>query len=92
MLTIFCITVGITSNGSVAPEKINMGKYKMQAITLALFEFFAIPPTIIPMLRVDTIVISQLPKNASQEPLILTFQISIAVGTRVSIDTRQYTT
>ena len=91
-LTIFCITAGITSKGSVAPEKINIGKYKIQAITLALFEFFAIPPTIIPILRVVTIASNQLPKNANQSPLILTFHISIAVGISVSIDTRQYTT
>lgn len=89
-LTIFCISAGITSNGSVAPEKISIGKYKIQAITLALFEFLAIPPTIIPILRTDTIVSSQLPKNANHEPLILTFHISIAAGIRVSIDTRQY--
>lgn len=37
--TIFCIAAGITSKGSVAPEKINIGKYKMQAMTLALFAF-----------------------------------------------------
>ena len=37
MLTIFCIMGGITSKGRVAPEKISIGKYKMQAITLALF-------------------------------------------------------
>lgn len=90
--TIFCITAGITSKGSVAPEKINIGKYRIQAITLALFEFFAIPPTIIPILRVDTIVSSQLPKYADHEPRILTFHISIAVGMSVSIDARQYTT
>lgn len=37
MLTIFCIMGGITSKGRVAPEKISIGRYKMQAITLALF-------------------------------------------------------
>ena len=65
---IFCIAVGITSNGSVAPEKISIGKYKIQAMTLALFIFLAIPPTNRPMLNVDTIVSSQLPKNKSKEP------------------------
>lgn len=92
MLTIFCMAVGIISKGSVAPEKINIGKYKIQAITLALFEFAATPPTIIPILRVDTIVSNQLPINANQEPLILTFHISVATGISVSIDIRQYTT
>ena len=91
-LTIFCIKPGITSNGSVAPEKISIGKYKTQAITLALFEFFATPPTIIPILSVDNIVSSQLPKKADQEPPILIFHISIAVTMSVSIDTIQYTT
>ena len=43
---------GITSKGSVAPEKISMGKYKRQAITLAIFSFFAMPPTSIPMLKI----------------------------------------
>lgn len=91
-LTIFCIAGGITSKGSVVPEKISIGKYKTQAITLALFEFFATPPTIIPILNVDTIVKSQLPKNAGSEPFILTFHISIAAGKRVIIDTIQYKT
>ena len=58
---IFCIAAGITSNGSVVPEKISIGKYKIQAMTLALFIFLAIPPTNRPMLNVDTIVSNQLP-------------------------------
>ena len=61
--TIFCIIPGITSKGSVAPEKISMGNYKRQAITLAIFSFFAMPPTSIPMLKVETRVRSQLPRN-----------------------------
>ena len=81
---------GITSKGSVAPEKISMGKYKIQAITLALFMFLAIPPTNRPMLNVDTIVKNQLPKNKRKEPCILIFQNSIATGKRVRIDTTQY--
>ena len=52
--TIFCMVSGITSKGSVAPEKTSMGKYSRQAMTLAIFSFFAIPPTIIPMLKVET--------------------------------------
>ena len=55
-LMIFCMETGITSKGSVVPEKISMGKYKRQAITLAVFIFLAIPPTNRPMLNVDTIV------------------------------------
>ena len=64
----------------------------MQAITLAIFEFFAMPPTIIPILKVDTIVRNQLPKNAGHEPCIDTFQISMAAGMSVSIDTAEYRT
>ena len=73
-LIIFCIIIGITSKGSVAPENISMGKYRIQAITLALFMFFAIPPTNNPILKVDTIVKSQLPKNKRKEPCIFIFQ------------------
>lgn len=60
-----CTTFGIASSGSVAPENIKVGKYKIQAITLALFVFLATPPTIIPILKVETIVSVQLPKNAN---------------------------
>ena len=88
---IFCIITGITSKGSVAPEKISMGKYRIQAITLALFMFFAIPPTNNPILKVDTIVKSQLPKNKRKEPCIFTFQNSITAKNKVSIDTMQST-
>ena len=45
---ILCNAVGITSYGRVAPEKINMGKYKTLATILATFMFGATPPTIIP--------------------------------------------
>ena len=37
--TIFCITPGMTSKGSVAPENISIGKYSALAITLAIFSF-----------------------------------------------------
>ena len=73
----------MTSKGRVVPEKINIGKYNKQAITFALFEFFAIPPTIIPILKVDIIVNSQLPKNVNHEPCIVTFQKIIATGIKV---------
>ena len=43
-LTSFCMAWGITSTGRVVPEKISMGKYKTDAITLACLEFLAIPP------------------------------------------------
>lgn len=91
-LTIFCIAAGMTSKGRVAPEKISIGKYNMHAITLALLEFFATPPTIIPMLSVEIIVSSQLPVNAAKEPVILTPQKSIAAGSSKSREARQYTT
>ena len=65
--TSFCIAAGITSKGSVVPEKISMGKYKIQAVTLALFVFLASPPTSKPILSVDSIVKSQLPKNREGE-------------------------
>ena len=64
----FCMISGITSKGRVAPEKISMGKYSTQAITLALLVFLAIPPTIMPMLKVESTVRSQLPANPPQEP------------------------
>ena len=86
------MAIGITSKGSVAPEKISIGKYKIQAITLALFIFLAIPPTNRPILKVDTIVKSQLPKNSKIEPCILIFQNSIATENNVSIDMTQYIT
>ena len=70
---IFCIAAGITSNGSVVPEKISIGKYKIQAMTLALFIFLAIPPTNRPMLNVDTIVKNQLPKNKRKETMYFDF-------------------
>ena len=81
-LTIFCIAVGITSKGSVAPEKINIGKYRTQAITLAFFEFFAMPPTIIPILKVDIIVRSQLPKNVLSEKVNSTVKLNSIVETK----------
>ena len=83
------MVMGITSKGSVVPEKISMGKYKIQAITLALFIFLAIPPTNNPILKVDTIVKSQLPKNNSKAPCILISQNSMAARNRVSIETMQ---
>ena|SRR5699024_10010661 len=52
---ILCNAVGITSYGSVAPEKINIGKYKMLATILATFMLGATPPTITPMLNVESI-------------------------------------
>ena len=61
--TILCIISGITSKGSLVPEKNSMGKYSRQAMTLAIFSFFAIPPTIIPMLNLEIRVRSQLPRN-----------------------------
>ena len=89
---IFCIATGITSNGSVAPEKISMGKYKRHEITLALFIFLATPPTSKPILNVDTIVSIQLPKNKIKEPCIDIFQNTTPTRNKVSIDTLQYIT
>ena len=45
--TTVCIPFGITSKGRVAPENMSIGKYNIQAITLAVLAFWAIPPTII---------------------------------------------
>ena len=87
--TIFCIVFGITSNGKVAPEKISIGKYKIQAITLAVLAFLATPPTIIPMLKVEIIVKSQLPIKAIHDPCISTFQNSIATGITVARETAE---
>ena len=67
-LIIFCMISGMTSKGNVAPEKMSMGKYRIQAITLALLAFLAIPPTIMPILNVERTVRSQLPINPIQEP------------------------
>ena len=78
--TTVCIPFGITSKGRVAPENISIGKYRIQAITLAVSAFLAIPPTIIPILKVETIVKDQLPINVSHDPCTSTFQKSIATG------------
>ena len=89
MLITFCIKSGMTSKGSVAPENINIGKYNAHAITLAVLVFWAMPPTIIPMLKVDTIVSSQLPRKPAHEPYILIFQNIIPAAIKVTIDTIQ---
>ena len=47
---------------------------------LAIFSFFAMPPTIIPMLKVETRVRSQLPRNAAGLPGSLTPQNTAAMG------------
>ena len=67
-LIILCMASGIISKGKVAPEKMSMGKYRTQAITLALLAFLAMPPTIMPMLNVERTVRSQLPANPLQAP------------------------
>ena len=67
-LTIFCIAFGITSIGSVVPEKTSMGKYRIEAMTLACLVFFATPPASIPTDRVEIMVIAQLPRKATSEP------------------------
>lgn len=51
----FCNACGITSYGSVAPEKISIGKYKILATTLAILVFLATPPTINPILNIEII-------------------------------------
>ena len=90
--TIFCTVSGITSKGSVAPEKTSIGKYSRQAMTLAIFSFFAIPPTIIPMLNVETRVRSQLPRNAAGLPGSLTPHKTAPMGKTSAIDTAAYST
>lgn len=67
-----------------------MGKYRMKAITLALFVFLEIPPTIIPRESVDISVSSQLPKKAGKEPCIVTFQNSFATNASISKDAKEY--
>ena len=52
---IFWSEEGMISYGRVAPEKINIGKYNKLAITPALLVSLATPPTIIPMLNIDSI-------------------------------------
>ena len=79
----------MTSKGNVAPENISIGKYNTLAITLAVLVFFAMPPTIIPMLKVDTIVSSQLPRNPVHEPYILIFQNIVPATIKVTTDTIQ---
>jgi hypothetical protein len=69
-----------------------MGKYKRQAITLAIFSFFAMPPTIIPMLKVETRVRSQLPKNAAGLMGSLTPQNTAAIGKTKAMETAAYST
>ena len=91
-LTIFCSIPGITSSGTVAPENISIGKYRTLAITLAIFVSFAIPPTIIPILKVETNVRSQLPINAGQLPRRSTPQKQAAAGKRRTIEARAYNT
>ena len=39
--TIVCIPFGITSKGKVAPENMSIGKYRIQAITLAVLVFYS---------------------------------------------------
>lgn len=67
-ITTFLNGSGMISNGNVVPEKINIGKYNALAITLAIFAFLAIPPTIMPILRIDSTVRIQLPINANRFP------------------------
>lgn len=64
----FCIARGMISSGSVVPEKTSMGKYRMQAITLACFVSFATPPTSVPTESVEIIVMAQLPRKARSDP------------------------
>ena len=76
--TAACIAFGRISSGTVVPEKINMGKYSIQAITLACLLFLAALPTSNPMLSVESMVSSQLPKNASPFPRSCTRQKTVA--------------
>ncbi len=87
-LTIFCIAFGITSIGSVVPEKTSMGKYRIEAMTLACLVFFATPPASIPTDRVEIMVIAQLPRKARSEPCNRTPHKSAAADS-VTRDTAQ---
>lgn len=66
----FCKAVGMISYGSVAPENISIGKYKILATVLAVFMFGAIPPTIIPMLNIDSMTNKNDKKKCKNEPII----------------------
>jgi hypothetical protein len=44
----------VFKHGSVVPDKTNIRKYNKKAMTLIHLEFFAIPSTIISMLKVNT--------------------------------------
>lgn len=74
--TTLCMAFGITSIGSVVPENTSMGKYRMEAMTPARLLFFATPPTSMPMLRVEIMVKSQLPRKAGRLPINRMFQKS----------------
>ena len=65
---IFCKAVGMISYGKVAPENISIGKYRILAIIPAILVFGAIPPTISPILNMDTITKKYPPRNVTIEP------------------------
>ncbi len=90
----FCSASGIIAYGKVAPEKINIGKYKTLATMLAILAFGAMPPTIVPILNMDTITRINAAKNNSTEPFILksknkkaTIKVRISDATAYSVKT-----
>jgi hypothetical protein len=75
----FCSPDGIISYGKVAPEKINIGKYSRLAIMPACFALAAMPPTMIPMLKMENITRRKLPENPNREPFKLQWKNTLAV-------------
>lgn len=87
---IFWRADGITSYGSVAPEKINIGKYKMLAITPAILVFGATPPTIMPMLNIDSMTNRYPPRKSLQEPNRENPKNILAAANKRTNDTIEY--
>lgn len=88
--TIFCIVFGITSYGSVAPEKISIGKYNALAIMPATLEFLAMPPTIMPMLNIETITNIHPRINSNMLPCILKPKNIVPTAKSVSKEIKAY--
>ena len=77
-LTHFCITFGITSTGSVVPEKISIGKYRRLVATFIDFAVRHRAATRRPIENIETIVSSHTPAKASTLPLIRCPEITAA--------------
>ena len=67
-----------------------MGKYKILAITLAVFISGAMPPTISPMLNMDSITKIYVSKKPPKEPLNLQPKNKESVPKTISNDSKEY--